>query len=147
MGASAAGKSLLLQTLSGRVQDLTLSGEVKMNGEVVNPKRLDNPVAYVPQEDSLIGELTAREVTINTAVLKRNDPMNMIQVETSQLLDSLGLTKVADGFIGTMIFVSFVYACNSFMLIVHANYYTHFVLSIATAWPQWWPEEACGDQY
>ena len=104
MGASAAGKSLLLQTLSGRVQDLALSGEVKMNDKIVNPKRLDNPVAYVPQEDSLIGELTAREVTMNTAVLKRNDPLPVIKEETSQLLDSLGLTKVADGIIGTMIF-------------------------------------------
>ena len=55
MGASAAGKSLLLQTLSGRVQDLAISGTVKMNNKIVNPKRLDNPVAYVPQEDSLIG--------------------------------------------------------------------------------------------
>ena len=76
-----------------------------MNGKTVNPKRLDNPVAYVPQEDSLIGELTAREVTINTAVLKRDDPLSKIKDDTSKLLESLGLTKVADGIIGTMIFV------------------------------------------
>ena len=51
LGASASGKSLLLQTLSGRVQDLEISGRVCMKGEVVNPRALTNPVAYVPQED------------------------------------------------------------------------------------------------
>lgn len=64
MGPSASGKSVLLQSLSGRIRDLTISGEVIMNGKIVDPKHIDNPVAYVPQDDSLIGELTAREVNI-----------------------------------------------------------------------------------
>jgi ABC-type multidrug transport system ATPase subunit len=109
MGASASGKSVFLQTLSGRIQDLTVTGDVIMDGILVNPKRVDNPIAYVPQEDSLIGELTAREVTLNTAVFKRNEPLTALTVEIGQLLESLGLSKVADGIIGTMIFVSFSY--------------------------------------
>lgn len=108
MGPSAAGKSLLLQTLSGRVQDLTLSGDVIIGNQLVNPKRLDNPIAYVPQDDSLIGELTAREMTMNTAVFKKNEPVVQLQVEVNELLENLGLGKVADGIIGTLIFVSLI---------------------------------------
>ena len=102
-----------------------------------------------------IGELTAREVTINTAgiyyyynlhtyirirtyihtylfiytytyniVLKRgNDPLPQIKEHTSQLLESLGLTKVADGIIGTLIFVS--YLCRRCVLLY---YYTCIIL-------------------
>lgn len=106
MGPSAAGKSLLLQTLSGRVQDLTLAGDVIIDNQLINPKRLDNPVAYVPQEDSLVGELTAREMTTNTAVWKKNEPLVQLQVQVNELLENLGLAKVADGIIGTMVFVS-----------------------------------------
>ena len=108
LGASAAGKSVLLQALSGRIQDLTITGKVTMSGQVVNPKKLDNPVAYVPQEDSLIGELSAREVTTNAALFKLPEPRSVIDEKVSNLLENLGLTKVADGIIGTLIFVSFI---------------------------------------
>jgi ABC-type multidrug transport system ATPase subunit len=104
LGASAAGKSVLLQTLSGRIQNLEISGDVYMDGSEVDPKALGNPVAYVPQEDSLIGDLTAREVATNTALFKRNDAREKIDADVSDLLDRLGLTKVADGIIGTLIF-------------------------------------------
>jgi ABC-type multidrug transport system ATPase subunit len=49
MGPSASGKSVLLQTLSGRIQDLVISGDVFINGRKVNPKSTHNPIAYVPQ--------------------------------------------------------------------------------------------------
>eukprot|EP01031_Cornospumella_fuschlensis_P052750 gene52750-64456_t len=84
MGASASGKSLLMQSLSGRVQDLTITGEVTINGAIANPKAVDNPIAYVPQEDSLIGELTAREVTRNTALLKRNESPDKIEKDVQE---------------------------------------------------------------
>jgi ABC-type multidrug transport system ATPase subunit len=106
MGPSAAGKSVLLQALSGRIQDLAIRGDCFMDGRIVNPKRLDNPIAYVPQEDSVIGELTAREVTMNTAELKRKEPAEKLAADVGSLLDSLGLSKVADKMIGTIIFVS-----------------------------------------
>ena len=108
MGASASGKSLLLQSLSGRVQDLNISGTCFINGKEVNPKRLDNPIAYVPQDDSVIGELTAREVAMDSAALKRDQPRSQLAKDVDTLLDSLGLSKVADGIIGTLIFVSII---------------------------------------
>ena len=105
MGASASGKSLLLQSLSGRIQDLNITGTCFINGREVNPKRLDNPIAYVPQGDSAIGELSPREVAMNTAVLKRNEPRDQLEKDVNVLLDSLGLSNVADQIIGTLIFV------------------------------------------
>lgn len=62
IGPSASGKSVLMQTLSARIQVLRISGTVFMDGKKVNPKSRSNPIAYVPQEDSLQGEFTAREV-------------------------------------------------------------------------------------
>eukprot|EP01031_Cornospumella_fuschlensis_P027142 gene27142-32787_t len=104
MGPSASGKSLLMQSLSGRVQDLTITGEVTINGAIANPKAIDNPIAYVPQEDSLIGELTAREMTRNTALLKRNESADKLEKDVQNLLEKLGLSSVADGIIGTLLF-------------------------------------------
>ena len=49
MGASGSGKSVLLQALSGRIQDLNMCGDVVMNGVCVDPKNLSNPIAFVPQ--------------------------------------------------------------------------------------------------
>lgn len=105
MGASASGKSVLLQALSGRIQDLTITGDCFMDGKIVNPRRLDNPIAYVPQEDSVIGELTAREVTMNTAVLKRKEQKETLVNDVQVVLENMGLSKVADGIIGTLLFV------------------------------------------
>jgi ABC-type multidrug transport system ATPase subunit len=58
----------------------------------------------VPQEDSLIGDLTAREVTLNTAVLKRNQPLDVLKKEVDDMMTKLGLSHVCDGIIGTLIF-------------------------------------------
>ena len=130
LGASASGKSVLLQTLAGRMNDLDITGSVFMNGKEVNPKNLGNPstymrhclihkmfisvvlatVAYVPQDDSLIGDLTAREVTTNTALFKRNEPRSKIDADVDDLLQKLGLGHVADGIIGTLIFVRHIHA-------------------------------------
>ena len=105
MGASAAGKSVLLKTLSGRLQELTVRGDVYIDGARGDVKRIDNPVAYVPQEGYLNGELTAREVTMNNAMMKRNEPREKLAHDVNELLGKLGLSEVADGIIGTIIFV------------------------------------------
>ena len=75
-----------------------------MDGESVNPKAVTNPVSYVPQSDTLNGELTARETTTNMAKLKRNEPITKIEGDVSDLLEKMGLSHVADGIIGTLIF-------------------------------------------
>ena len=109
MGSSASGKSLIMQAMSGRIQELAISGDVVIDGKRVNPKNVNNPVAYVPQDDCLDGELTARETTRNSACLKRNEDAAVIDAEVQKLLDELGLAHVADGIIGTILFVSDAY--------------------------------------
>lgn len=105
MGASASGKSVLLQVLCGRIQDLSIAGDCYMDGKNVNPKSLDNPIAFVPQENSVIGELTAREMMMNSAVLKRKEPRETLANDVQILLEKMGLSKVADASIGTLFFV------------------------------------------
>lgn len=43
LGPSAAGKSFLLQTLSGRITEFPIKGTVFMNGQVVDPSSRSNP--------------------------------------------------------------------------------------------------------
>ena len=103
LGASAAGKSVLLQSLSGRIQDLPIEGEILIDGCRVNPKLVGNPVVYVPQEDVLVGELTPREMTMNTALLTRAEPKAKLRADTNEILQRLMISNVADSAIGTLL--------------------------------------------
>lgn len=105
MGASASGKSVLLQSLSGRIQDLHISGSVLIDGAKVDPKSISNPVSYVPQEDALVGELTATEMAVNTAMLTRSEPPQILYAEINKMLENLGLAEVAHKTIGTLLIV------------------------------------------
>mmetsp|Transcript_9118 Transcript_9118/g.9175 ORF Transcript_9118/g.9175 Transcript_9118/m.9175 type:complete len:1301 (+) Transcript_9118:45-3947(+) len=102
LGASASGKSLLMQALASRVQNLSIGGEILIGGLPVDPTDIHNAVGYVPQDDMLIGELSAREMITNAALLKRNKTRSAIDDDVNRLLDAFGLTKVADNAIGTV---------------------------------------------
>ena len=95
-----------MKSISGRIHDLQITGNVVINGISIDPKDTNNPVAYVPQEDHLIGELTTREVTAMTANLKRNENRQVIDRDVQKLIDNLGLSHVADNIIGTLLIVS-----------------------------------------
>jgi ABC-type multidrug transport system ATPase subunit len=141
MGASASGKSVLLQALSGRIQDMSVGGKVWMDGKVVNPRNPNNPIALVPQGDSVIGDLTAREVTTQTALFKRNEPREQIDQDVNELLEKLGLSKVADGIIGTLIFVS-----SSSTSSFHHHHLPSHLISICSCFTErikWWTKETC----
>lgn len=101
MGASASGKSVFMRALTGRALNLRVSGEVLIEGMVVDQSDISNSVAYVPQDDILMGELSAREMLRNAAAMKRNKPMAVIDTDVERLLSILGLHDVADNPIGT----------------------------------------------
>ena len=84
---------MLLKSISGRINDLQITGDVLINGLSIDPKNTNNPVAYVPQEDHLIGELTTREVTSMTANLKRNEKREVIDGDVQKLIENLGLSN------------------------------------------------------
>ena len=62
MGASGAGKSTLLNVLTGRnLYNLTIYGEICLNGLTASVDDIKANSAYVQQEDLLIPTLTVRE--------------------------------------------------------------------------------------
>ena len=101
LGPTASGKSLLMGALSGRVHNLQISGDFFIDGRKVDCRNISNPISHVSQEDMLIGHLTARETLYNSAAMKRDKALIDIVEDVEQLLQILGLTKVADDYIGT----------------------------------------------
>lgn len=101
-GPSASGKSLLLQALAGRIQNMSITGNVFLNGVKVDPCLKKNTVSYVPQDTMLIGDLTAREMITNGARLKKRELRKCIDESVNSMLKDFGLDHVADTYIGTI---------------------------------------------
>lgn len=103
MGASAAGKSLLLKALAGRVPDLHFTGDVFMGGRMIDLKRAqENDIAFVPHEEFLISELTPRETLRNSFRMKRDEPDEVAETAVTNLMKKFGLETMADQVIGTV---------------------------------------------
>ncbi len=70
MGASGSGKTTLLNVLNFRNSNLTVEGEVKINGKAVDWQSLSRCSAYVQQEDVYIATLTVKEHLTFLVILK-----------------------------------------------------------------------------
>ena len=105
VGPSGSGKSLLL---AGHRKSLNIDGKVFMSGREVDPKSSSNPTAYVPQDNYLIGELTPREMTSDTARLRRDENEKALDRDIWMLLAKLGLDSVYDSPIGD----DYIVSCN-----------------------------------
>ncbi|KAH0926767.1 hypothetical protein HID58_019023 [Brassica napus] len=101
MGPSGSGKSTLLDSLAGRLaRNVIMTGNLLLNGKKA---RLDyGLVAYVTQEDILLGTLTVRETITYSARLRL--PSDMSNEEVSDIVEGtimeLGLQDCADRAIG-----------------------------------------------
>ncbi|XP_043724889.1 ABC transporter G family member 15-like isoform X2 [Telopea speciosissima] len=101
MGPSGSGKSTLLDSLAGRLASNTvMTGNVIFNGK---KRRLNRGVvAYVTQEDVLLGTLTVRETITYSAHLRF--PSTMSKEEIDEVAEStimeMGLQECADRMIG-----------------------------------------------
>jgi ABC-type cobalamin/Fe3+-siderophores transport system ATPase subunit len=93
---------VLLRSLAGRIQNLHITGEIIFDGDRINPYDIKNSVGYVPQDDFLSGELTARETLTNNALMKNDKSSDIIDEDVEKLLKSFGLDHVADNAIGTI---------------------------------------------
>ncbi|CAD6272531.1 unnamed protein product [Miscanthus lutarioriparius] len=102
MGPSGSGKSTLLDSLSGRLaRNVVLTGKVLLNGK---KRRLDyGIVAYVTQENVMLGTLTVRETVTYSALLRLPSSMHKSEVRriVDGTLDEMGLRECADRHIGT----------------------------------------------
>ncbi|MCO5612117.1 hypothetical protein L7F22_066379 [Adiantum nelumboides] len=101
MGPSGSGKSTLLDALAGRLaKNAVISGDVLVNGR--RRKLSYGSVAYVTQEDTLIGTLTVRETIHYSAHLRLPDKMSRAEKDTiveSTILE-MGLQDCADTPVG-----------------------------------------------
>ncbi|XP_027355162.1 ABC transporter G family member 15-like [Abrus precatorius] len=101
MGPSGSGKSTLLDALAGRLsRNVIMSGNVLLNGK---KRRLDyGVVAYVTQEDIMLGTLTVRETISYSANLRL--PCTMTKEEVNDIVEGtimeMGLQDCADRLIG-----------------------------------------------
>ena len=105
MGASGSGKTSLLKCLIGRVgKDLDLGGEIRLDGDVVDPTDIDirREFAYVEQDVSIPATCTPREAIRFSARLRldKSKTDKDIDLIVNDILDSLGLNKCADTLIG-----------------------------------------------
>ncbi|KAJ4724325.1 ABC transporter G family member [Melia azedarach] len=100
MGPSGSGKSTLLDSLAGRLsRSVIMTGNVLFNGK---RRKLDNGVAYVTQEDVLLGTLTVRETITYSAHLRLPSTMTeeAIRSHVEGTILELGLQDCADTLIG-----------------------------------------------
>ncbi|EOY32730.1 hypothetical protein QUC31_019293 [Theobroma cacao] len=101
MGPSGSGKSTLLDSLAGRLaRNVVMTGNILLNGK---KKRLDyGGVAYVTQEDVMLGTLTVRETVSYSAHLRL--PNNLTKEEVRDIVEGtimeMGLQECADSVIG-----------------------------------------------
>ncbi|CAH2036401.1 unnamed protein product, partial [Thlaspi arvense] len=101
MGPSGSGKSTLLDSLAGRLaRNVIMTGNLLLNGKKA---RLDyGLVAYVTQEDILMGTLTVRETITYSAHLRLSSDLTKEEVNdiVEATIMELGLQDCADRIIG-----------------------------------------------
>ncbi|KAE9462215.1 hypothetical protein C3L33_05882, partial [Rhododendron williamsianum] len=101
MGPSGSGKSTLLDCLAGRLsRNVVMTGNILLNGK---KRRLGyGVVAYVTQDDILLGTLTVRETITYSAYLRL--PSTMSKEEVHDIVEGtimeMGLEECSDRLIG-----------------------------------------------
>ncbi|XP_058199261.1 ABC transporter G family member 15-like [Rhododendron vialii] len=101
MGPSGSGKSTLLDCLAGRLsRNVVMTGNILLNGK---KRRLGyGVVAYVTQDDILLGTLTVRETITYSAYLRL--PSTMSKDEVHDIVEGtimeMGLQECSDRLIG-----------------------------------------------
>ncbi|XP_057483890.1 ABC transporter G family member 15-like [Actinidia eriantha] len=101
MGPSGSGKSTLLDCLAGRLsRNVVMTGNILLNGK---KRRLDyGVVAYVTQDNVLLGTLTVRETITYSAHLRL--PTTLPKEEVHDIVEGtimeMGLQECADRLIG-----------------------------------------------
>lgn len=102
MGPSGAGKSSLLDILSRKHKRGVASGRILINGSSPNRKQFKRMTGYVDQDDCLMGTLTVRETLTYAALMRlpRKMPLKAKQRRVEDVIQELGISKIADSQIG-----------------------------------------------
>ncbi|CAG2101407.1 unnamed protein product [Medioppia subpectinata] len=96
---AGAGKTTLLNVLTMlNSSNMTVNGEVRLNGKIVDQKRMKSVSAYVQQNDLFIGKLTVREHMDFEARVRmdRSTTKEARDCRVNQVLLDLSLVKCAN---------------------------------------------------
>ncbi|XP_054160066.1 protein white-like [Oppia nitens] len=96
MGASGAGKTTLLNILAQRgLDNYTVNGCVKLNGQTMSMSTVRSMTAYVQQDYRFIGTLTVKEYLTFHSKLRMDRSMSnkLRESRVKQIIAALGLTK------------------------------------------------------
>ncbi|XP_043911511.1 broad substrate specificity ATP-binding cassette transporter ABCG2-like [Protopterus annectens] len=102
LGPTGSGKSSLLDVLAARKDPSGMSGEVLIDGQP-QPPNFKCISGYVVQDDVVMGTLTVKENLLFSAALRLPDSISKAEKEerVDQVINELGLTKVANSKVGT----------------------------------------------
>ena len=103
LGPSGSGKTTLLNFLSGRINsnNLEMNGILKMNGlQIESIEKYSNKIAFVQQDDILLGMFTPREALRFSANIRMRASKEKKDEKVNKLLRDLGLEKCADTRVG-----------------------------------------------
>nr|XP_056705898.1 broad substrate specificity ATP-binding cassette transporter ABCG2-like [Euleptes europaea] len=102
LGPTGSGKSSLLDVLAARKDPAGLSGDVLIDG-ALQPPNFKCISGYVVQDDVVMGTMTVRENLLFSAALRLPDSISFQEKEerVTQIINELGLSKVADAKVGT----------------------------------------------
>lgn len=103
MGGSGAGKTTLLDILAQKNKSGTITGDIRVNGNVVSRHDLKKIVGFVDQEDYLLPTLTVYETVLNSALLRLPRTMSMQNKEKRvfEVLKQLRILHIKDRVIGS----------------------------------------------
>ncbi|KAJ3096579.1 hypothetical protein HDU97_005753 [Phlyctochytrium planicorne] len=100
MGPSGSGKTTLLNVLLGKIKPT--GGQIRINNRAADPGNYRKVIGYVPQEDTMLTELTVRENILHSARVRL--PRDWTEAEIEDHVDNvitiLGLEKVSGSPIG-----------------------------------------------
>ncbi len=103
MGSSGSGKTSLLNIVAQRLAlspGARVSGEVKVNGRLVNATDFGKFGCFVQQDDILIAVMTARESLRFACKLRTNLDGEDVEERIDLVVEKLSLHKCQDTFIG-----------------------------------------------
>eukprot|EP00216_Chloropicon_sp_CCMP2111_P003023 CAMPEP_0198238714 /NCGR_PEP_ID=MMETSP1446-20131203/4304_1 /TAXON_ID=1461542 ORGANISM="Unidentified sp, Strain CCMP2111" /NCGR_SAMPLE_ID=MMETSP1446 /ASSEMBLY_ACC=CAM_ASM_001112 /LENGTH=768 /DNA_ID=CAMNT_0043921181 /DNA_START=419 /DNA_END=2725 /DNA_ORIENTATION=+ len=103
LGPSGAGKTSLLDVISGRKTMGNISGKVLLDGKKPTSLRLKRDTAYVQQHDALLCSFTVYECILFTAMLRLPRIMNYFdkRARAIEVIDKMGLFKAMNTRIGS----------------------------------------------
>ena len=105
MGPSGSGKTTLLDILAGRKSAGKIEGDVLYAGQKPSRSALRHLTGYVEQFDTLVGELTVRQMLFYTAELKLPSSTSHAAREqrVNEVIATLNLGSCADTVVGNVL--------------------------------------------